>query len=330
MTISTTDTSLIIWPAMGCGTWAWGNKLLWGYQPAMNGELERVFRECVAAGITFFDTGDSYGTGRLQGQSEKLLGQFSQAYEGLNQDKICLATKLAPYPWRLTPQAMVGAGMASQQRLQRPIDLVQLHWSTANYAPWQEQPLLKGLVQLCQRGHAKALGLSNFGPKRLQKAYDFCQNEGVSIVSLQVQYSLLSTDPVSKLGLKELCEQLGIKLIAYSPLTLGLLTGKYGPQGPFPPGIRGLLFRRLLPKIQPLLDTLQAIAREREKTMAQVALNWCICQGTMPIPGAKNCQQVQDNLGALGWQLDRGEMDELNNQAAALPQTMVQNIFQSR
>ena len=315
---------------MGCCTWAWCNILLWGYQPAMNGELERVFRECVAAGITFFDTGDSYGTGRLQGQSEKLLGQFSQAYEGLNQDKICLATKLAPYPWRLTPQAMVGAGMASQQRLQRPIDLVQLHWSTANYAPWQEQPLLKGLVQLCQRGHAKALGLSNFGPKRLQKAYDFCQNEGVSIVSLQVQYSLLSTDPVSKLGLKELCEQLGIKLIAYSPLTLGLLTGKYGPQGPFPPGIRGLLFRRLLPKIQPLLDTLQAIAREREKTMAQVALNWCICQGTMPIPGAKNCQQVQDNLGALGWQLDRGEMDELNNQAAALPQTMVQNIFQSR
>lgn len=330
MTVSTTDTSPIIWPAMGCGTWAWGNKLLWGYQPAMDGELERVFRECVAAGITFFDTGDSYGTGRLQGQSEKLLGQFSQAYEGLNRDKISLATKLAPYPWRLTPQAMVGAGMASQQRLQRPIDLVQLHWSTANYAPWQEQSLLKGLVQLCQRGHAKALGLSNFGPKRLQKAYDFCQNEGVSIVSLQVQYSLLSTDPVSKLGLKELCEQLGIKLIAYSPLTLGLLTGKYSPQGPFPPGIRGLLFRRLLPKIQPLLDTLQAIAREREKTMAQVALNWCICQGTMPIPGAKNCQQVQDNLGALGWQLDRGEMDELNNQAAALPQTMVQNIFQSR
>lgn len=330
MTVSTTKTAPIIWPAMGCGTWAWGNKLLWGYQPAMDGELEWVFGQCVTAGITFFDTGDSYGTGRLQGQSEKLLGQFSQAYEGLNQDKICLATKLAPYPWRLTPQAMVGAGIASQQRLQRPIDLVQLHWSTANYAPWQEQSLLKGLVQLCQRGHAKALGLSNFGPKRLQKAYDFCQNEGVSIASLQVQYSLLSTDSVGKLGLKELCDQLGIKLIAYSPLTLGLLTGKYGPQGPFPLGIRGLLFRRLLPKIQPLLDTLQAIAREREKTMAQVALNWCICQGTMPIPGAKNCQQVQENLGALGWQLDRGEMDELNNQAATLPQTMVQNIFQSR
>ncbi|MBE9195037.1 aldo/keto reductase [Synechocystis sp. LEGE 06083] len=330
MTVSTTEPSPIIWPTMGCGTWAWGNKLLWGYQPAMDGELQRVFEQCVAAGITFFDTGDSYGTGRLQGQSEKLLGQFSQAYGGANQDKICLATKLAPYPWRLTPQAMVKAGIASRERLQRPIDLVQLHWSTANYAPWQEQALLKGLAQLCQRGDAKALGLSNFGPKRLQKAYNFCRNEGIRITSLQVQYSLLSTDPVSKLGLKDLCDQLDIKLIAYSPLTLGLLTGKYSPQGPFPPGIRGLLFRRLLPKIKPLLDTLQAIATEREKTMAQVALNWCICQGTMPIPGAKNCQQVQDNLGALGWKLDSGEMDELNGQAASLPQTMVQNIFQSR
>lgn len=321
---------LITWPAMGCGTWAWGNKLLWGYQSSMDGELQEVFRQCVEAGITFFDTGDSYGTGRLQGQSEKLLGQFAQAYQGKNQDRICLATKLAPYPWRLTSGSMVKAGLASVERLQRPIDLVQLHWSTANYAPWQERPLLKGLVQLCRWGRAKTLGLSNFGPKRLQMAYDFCENEGIKIASLQVQYSLLSTDPVSKLGLKDLCDQMGIKLIAYSPLTLGLLTGKYSSQGPFPKGLRSLLFRQLLPKIQPLLQTLQAIAKGREKTMAQVALNWCICQGTMPIPGAKNRCQVQDNLGALGWNLDAGEIAELNRQAAALPQTMVQNIFQSR
>ena len=241
-----------------------------------------------------------------------------------------MATKLAPYPWRLTPQSMVKAGLASAARLQRPIDLVQLHWSTANYAPWQERQLLNGLVKLYEQDQAKALGLSNFGPKRLQKAYDFCQDHGVQIVSLQVQYSLLSTYPVATLGLKDLCDRLVIKLIAYSPLTLGLLTGKYSPQGPFPKGIRNFLFRQLLPAIQPLLVTLKAIADSREKTMAQVALNWCICQGTMPIPGAKNRQQVADNLGALGWRLDAGEMVELNQQAATLPKTMVQNIFQSR
>ncbi|MFN9176078.1 MAG: aldo/keto reductase [Synechocystis sp.] len=327
--LPTTDAA-VTFPEMGCGTWAWGNKLLWGYDASMDRELRQVFNDCVKAGITFFDTGDSYGTGRLQGQSEKLLGQFAKAYQGKNQDKICLATKLAPYPWRLTPQSMLKAGLASGDRLQRPIDLVQLHWSTANYAPWQERQLLTGLVKLCQQGQAKALGLSNFGPKRLQKAYDFCQDQGVKLVSLQVQYSLLSTYPVATLDLKALCDRLGIKLIAYSPLTLGLLTGKYSPQGPFPKGIRNLLFRQLLPAIQPLLATVKAIADSREKTMAQVALNWCICQGTMPIPGAKNRQQVADNLGALGWRLDAGEMMELNNQAAGLSKTMVQNIFQSR
>ena len=325
-----TGLTTVIFPEMGCGTWAWGNKLLWGYDASMDGELHQVFNDCVKAGITFFDTGDSYGTGRLQGQSEKLLGQFAKAYQGENQEKICLATKLAPYPWRLTPQSMVKAGLASAARLQRPIDLVQLHWSTANYAPWQERQLLNGLVKLYEQDQAKALGLSNFGPKRLQKAYDFCQDHGVQIVSLQVQYSLLSTYPVATLGLKDLCDRLGIKLIAYSPLTLGLLTGKYSPQGPFPKGIRNFLFRQLLPAIQPLLVTIKAIADSREKTMAQVALNWCICQGTMPIPGAKNRQQVADNLGALGWRLDAGEMVELNQQAATLPKTMVQNIFQSR
>ena len=325
-----TGLTTVIFPEMGCGTWAWGNKLLCGYDASMDGELHQVFNDCVKAGITFFDTGDSYGTGRLQGQSEKLLGQFAKAYQGENQEKICLATKLAPYPWRLTPQSMVKAGLASAARLQRPIDLVQLHWSTANYAPWQERQLLNGLVKLYEQDQAKALGLSNFGPKRLQKAYDFCQDHGVQIVSLQVQYSLLSTYPVATLGWKDLCDRLGIKLIAYSPLTLGLLTGKYSPQGPFPKGIRNFLFRQLLPAIQPLLVTLKAIADSREKTMAQVALNWCICQGTMPIPGAKNRQQVADNLGALGWRLDAGEMVELNQQAATLPKTMVQNIFQSR
>ncbi|NER00818.1 MAG: aldo/keto reductase, partial [Cyanothece sp. SIO2G6] len=124
--------------------------------------------------------------------------------------------------------------------------------------------------------------------------------------------------------------ELGIKMIAYSPLGLGLLTGKYNVKGPFPKGIRGLLFRQLLPGIQPLLNCLNAIAQARQKTMAQVALNWCMSQGTIPIPGAKTVQQTQDNLGALGWSLTVGEQDELTVAAKRSPKRMVQNIFQTR
>lgn len=315
---------------MGCGTWAWGNRLLWGYNPTMDDELQRVFNTCMAQGVTLFDSGDSYGTGRLNGRSEALLGQFAGAYQGPNQERLCLATKLAAYPWRITRGSVVRAGKASVQRLGRPIDLVQMHWSTANYAPWQEGPFLEGLMDLYEQGQVKAIGLSNFGPQRLRLAHQRFQARGIAIATLQVQYSLLSTVPISDLGLKDICDELGIRLIAYSPLALGLLTGKYSPQGPFPSGVRGVLFRQLLPKIQPLLQTLTAIANHRQKTPAQVALNWCMAKGTIPIPGAKSLAQAEQNLGALGWALEAGEVEELDQASRRSDKQMVQNIFQSR
>lgn len=321
---------LLSLPTMGCGTWAWGNRLLWGYDPRMDAELQAVFNLCASNGATFFDTGDSYGTGRLNGRSEQLLGQFARTYRGAGQDSICLATKLAPYPWRLTRQSLFAAGEASARRLGRAVDLVQLHWSTANYAPWQEGVLLDGLADLYVRGRVKGVGLSNFGPKRLRRAHRQLAARGVPIATLQVQYSLLSTSPVVKLGLKQVCDELGIQLIAYSPLVLGLLTGKFSEQGPFPKGLRGWLFRQLLPGARSLLACLREIAAFRQKTMAQVAINWCICQGTMPIPGAKTVQQATQNLGALGWRLDGGEIAALDRAAAQVDQAMVQNIFQSR
>ncbi len=316
-------------PMMGCGTWAWGNQFLWGYDQSMDEQLQAVFNLCVSSGVTLFDTGDSYGTGRLKGRSEILLGKFTQEYTGVNQENICLATKLAAYPWRLTKKSMISACGASAQRLGRNVDLVQMHWSTGNYAPWQEWPLLDGLAELYEKGLVKGVGLSNYGPKRLQKVHQKFADRGVPITTVQVQYSLLSTYPVTQLGLKQVCDDLGIKMIAYSPLCLGLLTGKYSENSSFPKGIRRVLFPQLLPGISQLLACLREIAQFRNKTMSQVAINWCICKGTIPIPGAKNLAQAQENIGALGWQLDSGEIAELDKAAANSDKQMVQNIFQT-
>lgn len=329
MSVTAAATTTITLPEMGCGTWAWGNRLLWGYDKSMDASLQQAFNYCVENGVTLFDTGDSYGTGNLNGQSEKLLGQFSQAYQGPNQANICLATKLAAYPWRLTRGMMVKAGQASKSRLGR-LDIAQMHWSTANYFPWQEGPLLEGLADLYDQGLVRGVGLSNYGPKRLRWVHKRFSERGIPITSLQVQYSLLSTFPVTELGLKDVCDDLDIQMIAYSPLGLGLLTGKYGADTPQPKGLRGLLFRQLLPGIQPLLDCLREVAVEQDKTMAQTALNWCICKGTTPIPGAKNLDQAKQNIGALGWRLSPGEIDELDRAAANSDKQMVQNIFQTR
>ncbi|MEH1913838.1 aldo/keto reductase [Nostoc sp.] len=326
-------------PSMGCGTWAWGNQLLWGYDESMDEQLQAVFNLCVSNGVTLFDTGDSYGTGRLNGRSELLLGRFNREYVGSGKDNICIATKLAAYPWRWTRQSMVRACQSSAQRLGKNVDLVQMHWSTANYAPWQEEGLLDGLADLYEQRLVKGVGLSNYGPKRLQRVQKKFAERGVPITTLQVQYSLLSTYPVTQLKLKDLCDELGIKLIAYSPLALGILTGKYSEQGPLPKGIRGLLFKQILSGMRrgeaasagkSLLECLREVARFRNKTMSQVAINWCICKGTIPIPGAKSVEQAKENLGALGWQLDAGEIAELDKAAANSDKKMVQNIFQTK
>ncbi|MDB9378866.1 aldo/keto reductase, partial [Nodularia sphaerocarpa] len=114
------------------------------------------------------------------------------------------------------------------------------------------------------------------------------------------------------------------------PLALGILTGKYAEKGSLPKGIRGLLFRQLLPGVRSLLECLREVAQSRNKTMSQVAINWCICKGTIPIPGAKSLEQAQQNIGALGWLLDSGEIAALDQAAASTDKKMVQNIFQTQ
>ncbi|KAJ7959405.1 Pyridoxal reductase [Quillaja saponaria] len=316
---------------MGFGTWAWGNQLLWGYQESMDNELQQIFNLAVENGINLFDTADSYGTGKLNGQSEKLIGKFIRERQVNKQIQgdIVIATKFAAYPWRLTSRQFVNACRASLDRMQiDQIGIGQLHWSTANYAPFQELALWDGLVAMYEKGLVRAVGVSNYGPKQLLKLYDYLKARGVPLCSAQVQFSLLSMGE-DQIEIKKICDSLGIHLIAYSPLGLGMLTGKYSASQ-LPSGPRGLLFRQILPGLEPLLISLREIAQRRHKTIAQVAINWCISKGAVPIPGVKSIEQAKENLGALGWRLSSEEVLQLEYAARESPQRMIQNIFQTK
>ncbi|XP_059628974.1 pyridoxal reductase, chloroplastic isoform X2 [Cornus florida] len=316
---------------MGFGTWAWGNQLLWGYQESMDSELQQTFNLVVENGINLFDTADSYGTGKLNGQSEKLLGKFIREYPGQKRvrDNIVIATKFAAYPWRLTPGQFVNACKSSLDRMQiDQIGIGQLHWSTANYAPLQESALWDGLVAMYEKGLVQAVGVSNYGPRQLVKIHDYLKARGVPLCSAQVQFSLLSMGE-DQMEIKNICDSLGIRLISYSPLGLGMLTGKYTTSN-LPQGPRGLLFGQIIPGLEPLLISLREIAQKRRKTVPQVAINWCICKGTIPIPGIKTIKQAKENLGALGWRLSSDEVLQLESAAHESPRKMIQNIFQTR
>jgi pyridoxine 4-dehydrogenase len=117
---------------------------------------------------------------------------------------------------------------------------------------------------------------------------------------------------MEKNGTLARCKELGIRLVAYSPLEKGLLTGKYSVDNP-PPGSRARVYTNLIGKIQPLLKLMTETGQDHGgKANAQVALNWVICKGALPIPGAKNAEQAQENAGALGWRLTDEEVAKLD------------------
>jgi aryl-alcohol dehydrogenase-like predicted oxidoreductase len=157
------------------------------------------------------------------------------------------------------------------------------------------------------------VGVSNYSEREMRAIHAALARRGIPLASNQIEYSLLRTDPERK-GLLRACAELGVIVLAYSPLGQGRLTGKYSAQNP-PPGKRNFSAYPM-EEIEPLVAALREIgARHGGKTPAQVALNWLMCKGTIPIPGAKNGAQAEQNAGALGWRLTADEVAQLDGLA---------------
>ncbi len=288
---------------MGVGAWAWGDRLFWGYGRNYTlGDLRAAFEYSLSAGLQLIDTAETYG----QGQSEQIVGQFLKATER----PVKVATKFMPFPWRLSRKALVDALRGSLRRLGlTSVDLYQIHWPMppVNIETWMD-----AMAEAVQAGLTRSVGVSNYEADQMQRAYAQLLREGIGLASNQMEYSLLNRK-VEKNGLLALCAELNVRLIAYSPLLMGVLTGKYTPDNP-PPGIRGGRYgRRFLERIQPLLTLMKHIGTDHAaKTPAQVALNWVMCKGAIPIPGVKTLAQAEQNAGALHWRLTEDEVQRLD------------------
>jgi aryl-alcohol dehydrogenase-like predicted oxidoreductase len=291
---------------LGLGTWQWGDRFFWNYgQGYAEAELKESFDVTVAAGITLFDTAEVYG----QGRSEKFLAQFLQQARFRNGQQPYIATKFMPLPWRLTKGQFRSALRGSLRRLDAgSVDLYQMHWP---FPPVSIEAWMEAMTEAVEAGLVRAVGVSNYSSEQTRRAYSTLKQRGLPLVSNQVPYSLLNRRNEHN-GLLALCQELDIRFIAYSPLEQGLLTGKYTPENP-PPGLRKRRYQNLLTRIQPLVTVLREIGEAHGGKMpAQVALNWCIAKGALPIPGAKNPRQAEQNAGALGWRLTREEATRLD------------------
>jgi aryl-alcohol dehydrogenase-like predicted oxidoreductase len=222
---------------------------------------------------------------------------------------VLVATKYFPWPWRITKGFIPRALKGSLDRIGvESVDLYQIHWSSPIMSP---EKMMEGMVECVKRGWARTVGVSNFGQTKMLRAYSTLAQHGIPLASNQLHYSLLSRE-VEKNGTLARCKELGIRLIAYSPLEKGLLTGKYTSENP-PPGVRGSQYIDLLKRLPPVIRLLQEIGLNHgDKTVSQVSLNWLICKGALPIPGAKNVKQAELNAGGAGWRLTEEEVAKLD------------------
>jgi len=293
---------------MGLGAWQWGDRIVWQYGHGYSVEdVRQAFQTSIHEGIYFIDTAELYGNGL----SERLLGRFLKETD----QPVLIATKFFPLPWRFRKAALPRALKGSLARMGvENVDLYQIHWPSPLLST---ETMMEGLAECVKSGMARTAGVSNFGPTRMVAAYSALARHNIPLASNQVHYSLLNRG-IEKDGTLARCKELGIRLIAYSPLEKGLLTGKYGPGTP-PPGSRARMYAGLLSKIGSLLKLMTEIGQDHGgKSNAQVALNWVICKGALPIPGAKNAEQAQENAGALGWRLTEEESANLDKLSASI------------
>ena len=261
------------------------------------------------AGGNFVDTADVYA----DGASEEITGRALAS----RRDHVVLATKVR-FPTGPGPNDVglsrrhIRAGLeASLRRLGTDwIDLYQMHCWDAR-TPLEET--LSTLDDLVREGRVRYVGASNYTAWQLMKALGLAAlHDWEPFVSLQPEYSLITRDIEREL--LPLCQNEGLAVLPWSPLAGGALTGKYRQDEDLPRGTRGgeaeepITFTyRLDERAWRVVAAVRKVADESGETCARVALNWVLHRDgvTSPIIGARNLEQLDDNLGAVGWRLER-------------------------
>lgn len=300
-------TTAIEVPPLAIGTWAWGDSLFWSYgKDYSEPQLKEAFEAALASGVNFFDTAEIYGLGK----SEKFLGKFMQEAQPAT-----IATKYMPLPWRFSASAVHDALTESLKRLQVDrVALYQVHMPFDFFM--SKKTLMEALAEEVKQGRIGAIGVSNYSAQQMREAQSYLASKGVPLAVNQVRYSLITREIESN-GILDTARELDITILAYSPLAQGLLTGKYKSENAAEvTGARKLDPRFSQPgleRLAPVIQKLQQVGEKYDRTPAQVALNWLIAQGNViPLPGAKNAEQVKQNAGALGWAMTEEEFTQLD------------------
>ncbi len=310
-------------PVVGLGTWAWGDRATWGmggYDADLTeARIAEAWEASLDAGVALVDTAEVYG----DGESERIIGRLLAADPGAR-ERVVLATKFMPLPQKLNVgKALREALLASIDRLGvEHVDLYQIHGPISLRS---KAVIAEALAAVVDEGLTRAVGVSNYSAKEVGAIHVALARHGVALGSNQVELSLLRRRPETS-GLLAACDRLDVRILAYSPIGQGRLTGKYSAASP-PPGSR-TFSTHPMEEVDRVVEVLRAVGEPRDRTPSQVALRWLADKGTIPIPGAKSAEQASQNAGALGWTLTADEVARLDAVALDGTRTLRQRLWQ--
>jgi aryl-alcohol dehydrogenase-like predicted oxidoreductase len=270
-----------------------------------------IVKAALKGGINWFDTAELYGFGA----SEKSLAAALQA-AGETDHQVVIATK-----WLPLLRTAHNIPRNVQTRLRHlnpfPIDLYYIHMPYGLSSPEAEMDAMADLVEA---GKIRSVGVSNFQVARMQRAHAALAKRGLHLAANQMEYSLLNRK-IEASGVMQAAKDLGVTIVAYTPLASGVLTGKYHQNPELLKQAKSYQrrrFPRLVEQSRPLIDAMRSMAEKYSATLAQIALNWVInFQGetVVTIPGATKVAQAEQNAAAMNFKLsadDLARLDELS------------------
>ncbi len=283
------------------------------FQDMPQGTMNQIIQAAWAGGINWFDTAEMYGRGR----SEQGLAQALQA-AGIQDDDVRIATKWFPV---MRTAGNIPKTIVDRQRFLAPytIDLYQIHQPYSFSSPEAE---MNAMADLLDKGIIRSVGVSNYRADRMRRAHAALAKRGYPLASNQVQYHLMDRS-IEKNGILDAAKELGITIIAWSPIASGLLSGKFHDNPDLirkTPLARRMMIKRKLELSRPLINTLKEIGQSHGATITQAALNWLVNfhrETVVAIPGASKVEHAEQNAGAMKFTLSPDELvclDELTRE----------------
>jgi aryl-alcohol dehydrogenase-like predicted oxidoreductase len=304
------QTDIYISPiGLGCWQFSEGQGGARGsWDPVSVEETNGIVQAALDGGINWFDTAELYGHGR----SERAIARALKL-AGKSDSDVILATKWSPIG---RTARSIGRTIGERQECLNgyTIDLHQIH---APYGFTTRRSEMNAMADLVEAGKIRSIGISNYNARQMRQAHDVLLTRGLRLTSNQVRYSLLDRRIESN-GILDTAKELGVTIIGYSPLDMGLLTGKFHKNPELlnsRPFLRRSQLRRKIESSRELINTLENIARSHGVAASQVAINWLINfhgDTVVVIPGASKVRHAEQNVGAMTFTLSNAELDRID------------------